>query len=89
MIDIELELQKDNPRASAINIRIYADALQTYHEAAQNVSANGAVCAHPRTGTPIENPYLKIRLQQGILIAKMPTIKSDRVINLLQNQQKT
>ena len=85
MIDIEAALAFDNPRASSIGIQIYADALRTYHEAAQNVLKNGAICAHPRTGAPIENPYLKIRAQQAAIIGKMPRIKSDRVLKLLQN----
>ena len=84
MIDIGAELTKDNPRASSINIQIYADALRTYNEAALNVTKNGAICSHPRTGAPIENPYLKIRAQQAAIIGKMPGIKSDRVLKLLQ-----
>ena len=84
VIDIGAELTKDNPRASSIDIQIYADALRTYNEAAQNVLKNGAICSHPRTGAPIENPYLKIRAQQAAIIGKMPGIKSDRVLKLLQ-----
>ena len=84
VIDIQAELSKDNPRASSINIQIYSDALRTYSEAALNVLKNGAICSHPRTGAPIENPYLKIRAQQAAIIGKMPGIKSDRVLKLLQ-----
>jgi phage terminase small subunit len=84
VIDIRAELTKDNPRASSIEIQIYADALRTYNEAAQNVLKNGAICSHPRTGAPIENPYLKIRAQQAAIIGKMARIKSDRVLKLLQ-----
>ena len=84
VIDIGAELTKDNPRASSIDIQIYADALRTYSEAASNVLENGAICSHPRTGAPIENPYLKIRAQQAAIIGKMARIKSDRVLKLLQ-----
>jgi phage terminase small subunit len=85
VIDIGAELAKDNPRVSSIDIQIYADALRTYHEAAQNVLKNGAICSHPRTGAPIENPYLKIRAQQAAIIGKMQRVKSDRVLRLLQS----
>ena len=86
IIKIAEELAKDNPRASAIDLRVYADALQTYHEATENIAKNGAICSHPRTGAPIENPYLKIRSQQAAILAKMPRIKSDRVLVLLTAQ---
>lgn len=84
MIDIAAELAADNPRASAMSIRIYADAMRTYHEAATNVLKNGAICQHPRTGAPLENPYLKIVAQQAVILGKMPKMKSDRVQLLLQ-----
>jgi phage terminase small subunit len=40
---------------------LYSDAVDLYNEAAKNISEFGAVTAHPRTGAPIENPYIKIR----------------------------
>lgn len=82
-IDILGELRADNPKAREMDLRIYADAMRTYSEAAKNVAANGAICSHPRTGSPIENPYLKIQAQQGAILTKMRTIKSDRVSSLL------
>lgn len=82
-IDIAAELALDNPNAREIDLRIYADALRTYHEAARNVRANGAICSHHRTGSPIENPYLKIQAQQGAILTKMRAIKSDRVSAML------
>jgi len=85
IIDIDAELAKDNPGASGIAVRLYADALRTYHEAAENVLNNGAICSHPRTGAPIENPYLRIRTQQGMILGKMQRIKSGRVLKLLQS----
>lgn len=85
-IDIERELAADNPKATALAIRIHADALRTYIEAAGNIRDNGAVCQHPRTGAPIENPYLKIQAQQSAVLAKSRGIKSDRVLALLDAQ---
>ena len=55
---------------------IYRDASEVYREAVENVKKNGAVCAHPRTGTPIENPYLKIMAQYGALLAKLGPLLS-------------
>lgn len=40
VIDIAAELAIDNPYASKIRISIYADALRTYQEAADNVRKN-------------------------------------------------
>jgi hypothetical protein len=40
---------------------IFADQLLTYREANENVQRNGSIVAHPRTGEPMENPYLKLR----------------------------
>lgn len=85
VIDLVAELRKDNRSARTIELQVFADALRTYHEASDNVNRNGAICAHPRTGTPIENPYLKIQTQAGNVLAKMRTIKSDRVVQLLKD----
>lgn len=42
-------------------IHQYASCLVSYLEAAENLERNGTIVAHPRTGTPMENPYLKVR----------------------------
>lgn len=39
----------------------YADAFVEYTAAQANVEANGAIVADPRTGSPIQNPYLVVR----------------------------
>ena len=54
-------LTEDNPEAAAGAIRLYADQFCTYAEAAANLDREGVICMHPRTGSPIDNPYLKIR----------------------------
>jgi len=82
-IDTVAELQKDNPRLRAVDLRVFADALTLYQEAAKNLHENGAVVAHPRTGTPIENPYLKIQTAKGAVLAKMRMVKCDRVMEML------
>ncbi len=39
----------------------YADAYVEYQEATKNIEEHGTIVQHPRTGNPIENPYLAIR----------------------------
>lgn len=84
MIDIIAELRADNPFASAVELEVFGNALRIYMEASVNVGRNGAVCAHPRTGAPIENPYLKVQVQQAALMAKYKRIKANRVMELLR-----
>lgn len=84
MIDIFAELRRDNTSLRTIDIQIYADALRIYCEAAENILKNGAVCSHPRTGAPLENPYLKIQAAQGIILNRMKQVNSDRVLKMLR-----
>ena len=85
-IDIESSLSEENPGASMLNIRLYADALRIYVEASRNVRDNGAICAHPRTGTPIENPYLAVQARQAAVLAKMRRIISAKTMQRLNGQ---
>jgi hypothetical protein len=39
----------------------YADAAVDYWAASENIAKNGTVVAHPRTGQPLQNPYVGIR----------------------------
>ena len=78
------ELAKDNPKIPCIQLEIFADALRVYIEASANIQKNGAVCAHPRTGTPVENPYLKVAAAQGKLLSNARAIKADRVFALIK-----
>jgi S1-C subfamily serine protease len=83
MIDIEAELVKDNPKVRAIDLRVFADALRSYTEASENIRRNGVIVSHPRTGAPIENPYLKAQKQTGDILTKMRAVKADRVLEML------
>ena len=83
-INILSELKKENTGKKETDLAIYADALRLYVEAAKNVKENGAICAHPRTGTPLENPYLKVMASQGKVLASMRHIRGDSVIQILQ-----
>lgn len=59
--DVLAILRRENPRVAPHDIVIYADAFLSYREAMANIDRNGTIVAHPRTGAPIENPYLKVR----------------------------
>jgi len=54
------KLKDDNPHAPYDEIEIYAAALTNFCEAEENVRNYGIIIAHPRTGVPMDNPYLKI-----------------------------
>jgi phage terminase small subunit len=64
-----------NPKVSSVDARIYADALRIYYEASDNIAEHGAIVQHPRTGAPIENPYLKVRSSTGAILTKMRYIR--------------
>jgi len=49
----------------------YADAFLLYLEAEENIRRNGAITAHPRTGAPLENPYLQVRNQASKILASI------------------
>jgi phage terminase small subunit len=59
-----------NPSTSRDKLTIYADALLLYREATANIAKNGAITAHPRTGSPLENPYLKVRTAAAATLSK-------------------
>lgn len=83
-IDIEAELRLDNPTVRLVEVRVFADALRTYHEASRNVQGNGAIVMHPKTGAPIENPYLKVLKQSGDVLSRSgKKIRANRVLELL------
>ena len=69
--DILAILRAENVRGRPDDMTIYADAFLAYVEAARNIDKHGNIVAHPRTGEPIENPYLKIRVQASNEIRKI------------------
>ena len=54
-------LRGANPTAPVGDMQMYLDAYQDYCAAQANIAEHGAIVLHPRTGAPIENPYLKVR----------------------------
>lgn len=69
-------LQQQNPAVDLGMLSQYVDQFAAYVEAQENISRNGAVCAHPRTGAPMENPYLKVRDNATRLLQKMRRVKN-------------
>ena len=83
--DMLAELRADNRTVPAMTLEVFANALRIYLEASRNVREHGAVVAHPRTGAPMDNPYLKIQTAQGQTLVKLSRIKSDRVLALAES----
>ena len=52
-------LRSSNPYAQPAAIMIYVDALAEYRHAQAEIEKHGTVMV--KNGTPIENPYLKVR----------------------------
>lgn len=54
---------------------MYADCFVDYREAQDNITKNGNVVAHPRTGTPIDNPYIKVKAAAMANLRKLTRVK--------------
>jgi phage terminase small subunit len=80
---IVAELRKDNPHAKFTDINVFATALCRWAKAQANICKNGEVCANPRTGAPLVNPFLRVQDSALSVMLKYPKIKSDRVWTLL------
>ncbi len=55
----------------------YADAFYDYIKASRNIDEFGVIIPHPRTGNPIDNPYLKIRKQALEALQGMEMVRAD------------
>lgn len=56
---------------------IYADIYLEYQTATVNIAEYGLIVKHPRTGNPIENPYLSIRDGAEKKLSRMQNVKAD------------
>lgn len=54
-------LLEHNSERARHTIEMYVSCYLSYLEAQENIERNGTIVAHPRTGAPLENPYLKVR----------------------------
>lgn len=79
-------LTADNPRAKLGDLHQYASSFIQWKEAETNIRANGAICAHPRTGAPMTNPYLAV--QTGALknLQLFQRLKTDSLWAIEQDQ---
>lgn len=69
-------LNELNPKLPVPTIVMYANLYIDYMTAQANIDKNGSMVMHPKTGEPIENPYLKIRDKAFVHLQKM-RIKAD------------
>lgn len=82
-------LARANPDFGRATLLVYADALRVYEEAAENIRRLGGVVQHPRTGAPIENPYLKVQAQQGRILQKMAGVDASEALKLFTRSSKS
>ena len=73
-------LKRDNPAAGMDLVCMYADCFTDYREAADNIAKNGNIVAHPRTGSPIENPYIKVKAAAMAQLRKMARLKNTEAL---------
>lgn len=69
-------LKRDNPSARSDVVSMYADCFLDYKEAADNIAKNGNIVAHPRTGSPIDNPYVKVKASAMNQLRKLAQVKN-------------
>lgn len=60
-----------NPKAKMADVCMYADSFMDYQNAQKNITENGAIVLHPRTNSPIENPYIKIRDKSAVFMRRI------------------
>ncbi len=70
---IEILLANGNARDRSI---LYADVYLEYREATANIDKTGAVVSNPRTGAPMDNPYLKVRDRAWMKLRKMQKVNT-------------
>lgn len=72
------QLVQLNPKAKLDRLTIYADSYLDYQEATKNILDHGNIVAHPRTGQPIDNPYIKIKARATAVLRKIGgSLKTD------------
>jgi len=60
-VDELATLRAANPTARIDKIHAYVGAFLEFQEATANIREHGAMVVHPKTGAPIENPYVSVR----------------------------
>lgn len=54
-------LRLANPKARPDEICLYAEAYVEYQQASGHIAEHGPIITHPRSGVPMDNPYIKVR----------------------------
>lgn len=80
MEQIKQKLKGLNPKLSDCQIDVAATAIALYIEARDNIKDNGAIVLHPKSGAPIENPYLKVLDNQSKFLSKLRNIKTEGIL---------
>ena len=73
--DIRKLLRDENPKGRTSDIEMYSHHFIGYLEAAENIAQNGVLVSHPRTGQPMENPYLKVRANAESGMSKLKRLR--------------
>lgn len=64
---------------------LYADALMEWLEARANIDEHGAIVFHPRTGAPIENPYLSVRTKAAKKLQDIKGVKAEKLWQVINS----
>ena len=68
-------LKKANSFCDLGEIAMYVDSFLDYVEAQNNIIQYGNIVNHPRTGAPIVNPYIEIKM------AAMKSLRASKIEN--------
>jgi len=79
-------LRPSNPSASVSSMIAYATAFLEYEEADNNIREHGTIVFHPRSGAPIQNPYLAIRADAQKRMQKERMVKGDALWRRLDGE---
>jgi phage terminase small subunit len=72
-------LREDNKGASVAELTMYAEAFCQWTDATENIRKQGTICASPRTGQPMDNPYLKVQTRAAAEMRAIEDLKTDRL----------
>ena len=81
-----IDLLTQTARARYDDAAQFADALIEYQTASDNINRNGLIVAHPRTGNPLQNPYLPIRDRAFKKLQSMRYLWSDAAWRLVEGK---
>ena len=75
-------LKDANQRAPETVLRLFASEFVLFAKSAANIKKFGAIVQHPKTGAPMDNPYLAVRDKSQARLAKMAGLESAKVWEL-------